>query len=651
MALPNPLEAFVWGANGARMTPDEVAREREVAEALLAQGIDTSPVAHPLQGLARVATAAAGAYRRNKADSAYKSGREGAVTKIAKILGGVTGESPVKPAKAPSGAPTAASGSGSYRDAIASIESGGRYDAIGPTHPKMGRALGKYQVMEANVGPWSREALGREVSADEFLASPELQDAIFDHKFGGYVNQFGPEGAAQAWFAGPGGVGKTNRKDVLGTDVGSYGAKFMKALGNSPAAMVPPDPVQVASLDPSAGVGQQFGSIQPGPATITPVQDPSVLTPEPPTDTIVGQDITPQPDQWAGMRDPVQQVAQAMPQQAPVQMAQAGPSMEQLIEAASDPYLSDGERGVVNALLEQQMQQNDPMRQLQMQRMQQEIDAANGPQYKVVPGRDGAMFRVDERKGTVEQIYGGKPDTFRTLTPEEEVKFGLDPAGAYQMGADNKISKIGGEGTTVNIDQRAEGAFEKKAAESQAEAFSTMASEGLNASADLAVINELDTLLKGQGGMGTGLMGWMAQRGIDVGEATSDLQAAQALINKLVPSQRQAGSGSMSDRDVELFTRSLPSLWNTPGGNEKIVNVMRGLAQYRADQGEIADMVITGEITRQEGRRMLRELKNPLQGFKPPEKEAGGEAAKTDRVQKRIQDMTDEELEAISNGR
>jgi hypothetical protein len=118
-----------------------------------------------------------------------------------------------------------------YREAISSIESGGRYDAVGPTHPSLGRALGKYQIMEANITRWSKEAIGRAVTSEEFLGSKEIQDAIFDHKFGGYVKQYGLEGAAQAWFAGPGGVGKTNRKDSLGTDVGSYGQRFVKALG------------------------------------------------------------------------------------------------------------------------------------------------------------------------------------------------------------------------------------------------------------------------------------------------------------------------------------------------------------------------------------------------------------------------------------
>lgn len=121
-----------------------------------------------------------------------------------------------------------------WRKGIQSIESGGNYSAVGPRNGKLGRALGAYQIMEANIGPWSREVLGRTVSVGEFLGNKDIQDAIFDHKFGGYVQRFGLEGAAQAWFAGPGGVGKTDRKDVLGTDVGSYGKRFMAAIGGAP---------------------------------------------------------------------------------------------------------------------------------------------------------------------------------------------------------------------------------------------------------------------------------------------------------------------------------------------------------------------------------------------------------------------------------
>ena len=142
------------------------------------------------------------------------------------------------------------SGALSYRDAIASIESAGSgdYAAVGATNAKLGRPLGRYQIMEANIGPWSQEALGLKVTADEFLADPKLQDAIFDHKFGGYVQKYGPEGAAQAWLGGPGAVGKTGRKDVHGTSVGSYGQRFVKAIGGGPARA--PDP-SMGALPPA----------------------------------------------------------------------------------------------------------------------------------------------------------------------------------------------------------------------------------------------------------------------------------------------------------------------------------------------------------------------------------------------------------------
>lgn len=128
----------------------------------------------------------------------------------------------------------------SYRQAIKNIESsGGNYQIIGPTHPKLGRALGAYQVMEANVGPWSREALGREVSTAEFLKSPAIQDAIFDHKFGQFIARYGsPEDAASVWFTGrPRGTkGSDTATDSLGTSGANYVAMFQKHLGSASSA-------------------------------------------------------------------------------------------------------------------------------------------------------------------------------------------------------------------------------------------------------------------------------------------------------------------------------------------------------------------------------------------------------------------------------
>lgn len=122
---------------------------------------------------------------------------------------------------------------GAYAKAIQSIESGGNYGALGPVTRNGDRAYGAYQVMGNNIGPWSKEALGQTMSAEEFLRNPAAQDKIFNNKFGGYVDNFGPAGASQAWFGGPGSVGKGGRSDVLGTTVSEYSDKFTKALGGA----------------------------------------------------------------------------------------------------------------------------------------------------------------------------------------------------------------------------------------------------------------------------------------------------------------------------------------------------------------------------------------------------------------------------------
>eukprot|EP00913_Durusdinium_trenchii_P008088 g7585.t1 len=124
----------------------------------------------------------------------------------------------------------------SFRDAIASIESrgSGDYSALGPVTRNGDRAYGRYQVMGNNIGPWSQAALGRSLSAEEFLANPSLQDQVFDHRFGSYVNKYGPSGAAQAWFGGPGSVGKGGAAaDMLGTTGSEYVEKFNSALGGA----------------------------------------------------------------------------------------------------------------------------------------------------------------------------------------------------------------------------------------------------------------------------------------------------------------------------------------------------------------------------------------------------------------------------------
>lgn len=354
----------------ARMGPDALTRKRLMAEALLNDATRQRKIEHPLQGLAQMAEALVGGMRVRNIDQAEKAGQESADSAWNNLFGGSSAASMPAPAAASEMQASAPSNSGGgmdqYRNAIASIESDGSggYSAVGPTSPKMGRALGRYQVMEANIPQWSKEALGREVTPEEFLSNPQIQDAIFDHKFGGYVNQYGPEGAAQAWFAGPGGVGKLDRKDSLGTSVADYTNKFRKFGGA---------PTQVASLDASVGMpapgaaGEMANTspaVPPLPSTPPTASASSVPGPQQPEmiPGTLGEFLTKgatssPPPNASGAFPAAPQLAQALIGGTPPSSGgmPGQPSPQALAAVLSNPYTSPDKKRVAQALLNQQI--------------------------------------------------------------------------------------------------------------------------------------------------------------------------------------------------------------------------------------------------------------------------------------------------------
>jgi hypothetical protein len=91
----------------------------------------------------------------------------------------------VDPASKPASGITRSKQVTALRRAIIGQESAGKFNIVNPHSG----ALGYGQVMPENVAPWSRVALGREVSEVEFLNNPDLQILIIDHKLSQYFNR------------------------------------------------------------------------------------------------------------------------------------------------------------------------------------------------------------------------------------------------------------------------------------------------------------------------------------------------------------------------------------------------------------------------------------------------------------------------------
>jgi hypothetical protein len=108
-------------------------------------------------------------------------------------------------------------------------------------------------------------------------------------------------------------------------------------------------------------------------------------------------------------------------QQTPMGDQQGGID-PRIMKALSNPYMSDSQKTVLNALLGQQMQAQDPMRQTQLQLAQAELAQMQNPQ----PG--------------YEQITGAD------LGLQGELAGAL-----FNRGPDGKITQIGGGGTNVNV--------------------------------------------------------------------------------------------------------------------------------------------------------------------------------------------------------
>lgn len=434
-----------------------------------------------------------------------------------------------------------------------------------------------------------------------------------------------------------GGVGLYNRSDANnGGAPGTVRNKVEKQMaGHRKKAMsmfaspATPEPTQVASLDPQSGldaINQYQVAQRESQQALVPVR--SVRT----------QSFTPQSVQ---AQQPQPQVAQAQPQQA--QQTANGLSERELIEAAQNPWLTDGQRQVVNTLLQQRMQARDPMRQLEMQRLQQEL-ATGAPDY-IAPadrarlgldqqrfGLEQRQFEADQNKPmnvggslinprTGEAVYSAPRDPmtvnpgqividpntgqpifsapaeqgYSVMSPEEVQSMGL-PAGSYQRSPDGQIKPIGGGGTSLSVDTdgniqfnqggavsagRDTGTLGKELSKSDRAMLDTARDASTNAENLDSLATQLETVSGNVGYTGPGgdIYGKIDDA---IGILPGDSGARGAFRSLAMEAQltfTEKTKGAITDREMGMFRQAVPNLSQTPEGNQEIIKTIRAGAQ------------------------------------------------------------------------
>jgi hypothetical protein len=184
--------------------------------------------------------------------------------------------------------------------------------------------------------------------------------------------------------------------------------------------------------------------------------------------------------------------------------------------------------------------------------------------------------------------------------------------------------------------------FQSRMAEQEASNFASFLEQAPTAQRNLARIDRLSQLLSEVNtGPGASMQAAMGRIGIPT-EGLSEIQAAEALISAMIPDQRPPGSGVMSDADLELFRRSLPSLMNTRDGNQLIVETIRGVNEYDVRLGQIAQAAAAGQVSREDARRMVSQLQNPIDAIR--QREGGNDRAQA------VQITTGEEYSQLAPG-
>lgn len=244
---------FVWGAGNQAVTPTQLSAQRRVAEAMIRQGMDTSPIQHWSQGLNRVAQSIVGNLQSGNADLIEADAKKQAIADAMLALQGGA------PAAAPVVAP-----------APATVVPAPAADTSAP------RGIRNNNPLNIEAGTFTAGLPGYAGSDGRFarFETPDQGVAAADRLIGTYANKYGlntVSGIVGRW-----------APTSDGNNVNAYAANVSKQLGvdpNAPLNMDDPElrrrligamgqhengrPIQVASLAPVGTVTTPVAAASP----------------------------------------------------------------------------------------------------------------------------------------------------------------------------------------------------------------------------------------------------------------------------------------------------------------------------------------------------------------------------------------------------
>lgn len=442
---------FIWGQGGAKKTPEQVAREREIADAILARAGDTSPVGHWTQGAARVVDALGGVVRQNRASAAEADIANVNKGLISSLLAGGGTSAPSSGANVPMpGAAAEISGTSpgtignvdpSIRDGIVQTASALGIDPVDLATAISYETAGTFDPTKS--GPTTQ--WGQHRGLIQF-GEPQAKEygVNWEDPIG---SQLGENGAVANYLRATGvqpGMGLMDIYSAINAGgVGRYGASDANN-GGAPGTVA--DKVNNQMAGHRAKALALLGTGQPADAA----QAIEAVAPEAAGEIAMQPASSAQPVQVAGGGDRV-----------PMASASTGINPA-IIEALTNPQASEQTQRIAGILLqqeqrkqqalaEQQAQANDPMRRIELESAQIKLDQLRNPTAERQPLINAGNGNVyDPNSGKWIQAPSGGAEQFRAATPEEAQRMG---AAAGQFGPDGRFYPLNPpQGTSLSVD-------------------------------------------------------------------------------------------------------------------------------------------------------------------------------------------------------
>lgn len=266
------------------------------------------------------------------------------------------------------------------------------------------------------------------------------------------------------------------------------------------------------------------------------------------------------------------------------------------------------------------------------------LDKAEG--WQVIKGADGNNYAWNPRNPQSQPLMIGQPGGTRSLTTLEERRaqgIADDDKRVVQIKPNGELVYPSKAQTEVNLNNAVEKELDKGFAKSDVDRYSgfvAKADQARGMLGDISTLREISRRVGSQGKTAEVKMAlgpYAEALGIDVKDL-SDLQAADAIIQRLAPQMHVPGSGATSDIEFKGFVKSLGSMTNNPQAREMIYDTFEAFARYDIARGKIVSQLKSKKITPTEAEDKIEALGDPLTRYREWKKTNGSTEAAAPEV-------------------